>query len=194
MPRRIAVLATLLAALAATEVSAAELTVLLDFEAAHRQTRELMAPKAMAAMKDEINTLLTGRTAKPVQVSLRLRSDMKPRENFDDVVLVKMKGTCKMENFAPLLDERGPYAWTHTVDGEILPFSEVACDRVRRAVSEALWGGERKQRDTLFGRALGRVVAHELMHILNREADHEHSGVFKRALTPRELIDQKFLP
>ena len=172
--------------------SAAELTVLLDFEASRPQ--QVMAAKALAAMKTEINSVLAGRTPQPVQVELRFKSQMKPRENFEDVVLVKMKGTCQMQNYAPLFDERGPYAWTHTVDGEILPFSEVACDRVRRAVAQAMFGSERKQRDALFGRALGRIVAHELMHILNHEHDHDHAGVFKKALTPRELIDQKFLP
>lgn len=192
MPRHVVTLALWLTAFAVAG-SAAELTVLLDFDATRTQ-RQIIAPKALEAMKSEINSVLAGRTQKPVQVELKFKSDMKPRENFEDVVLVKMKGTCKMENLAPLFDERGPYAWTHTVDGEILPFSEVACDRVRRAVSEAMWGGERKNRDTLFGRALGRILAHELMHILNHEHDHDHAGVFKRALTPRELIDQKFLP
>ena len=189
---RLAVTASLWLAVLAQAGSASELTILLDFETTRPQ--EALAPKALAAMKKEINTVLSGRTAKPVQVDLKFKSEMKPRENFDDVVLVKMKGTCKMENFAPLFDERGPYAWTHTVDGEILPFSEVACDRVRRAVADAMWGGERRYKETLFGRALGRILAHELMHILNHERDHDHAGFFKRALSPRELIDQKFLP
>lgn len=35
-------------------------------------------------------------------------------------------------------DERGPLAFTHSVDGEILPFSEVACDKVRSSLQNQI--------------------------------------------------------
>jgi hypothetical protein len=42
--------------------------------------------------------------------------------------------------------------------------------------------------DYLMGRALGRVLAHELVHILTKSAAHGQDGVTQPALTGRELI------
>ena len=39
-----------------------------------------------------------------------------------------------------------------------------------------------------MGRALGRVVAHELVHMLTRSDDHAREGVQKAALSGRQLI------
>lgn len=168
------------AALAASS----EVTVLLQFDVpAHH-------PETMAALENEVKEQLkpTG-----LKVELKRREEVDPQANFTDVVLVKFRGTCTMQHWAPLMDERGPWAWTHAVDGEVLPFSEVACDQVRRAVKQAMWGGERGQANTLYGRALGRVVAHELFHILAKTKHHGKDGLAKTALTPRQLIDDNLV-
>jgi hypothetical protein len=39
-----------------------------------------------------------------------------------------------------------------------------------------------------MGRALGRVVAHELVHILTRSGNHAREGVAQTALSGKELI------
>jgi hypothetical protein len=43
------------------------------------------------------------------------------------------------------------------------------------------------QRDLLLGRALGRVVAHELYHIVAQTARHGRAGVAKPFHTPDDL-------
>ncbi len=154
------------------------LTVLLDFE----------GPRSDATVREmnrEIDYLLR-RTG--VNLSMRLRSEIKPDEDFEDLVLLRFRGSCKMENMAPLMDERGPLAWSHSVEGAILPFGEVACEKIRRAVEGALWGGQKKQRDELFGRALGRVVAHELYHIIGGTHAHGKRGVAQPSMSGQELI------
>ena len=89
----------------------------------------------------------------------------------------------------PLLyDERGPLAFTHSTDGEVLPFSMVSCDRVRHSVESAMWGGDRARADLLLGRALGRVLAHELVHIVAKSSKHGVKGVAKTALSGGQLI------
>jgi hypothetical protein len=40
----------------------------------------------------------------------------------------------------------------------------------------------------LLGRALGRVVAHELVHMLTKSKQHGRDGVEKAALSARQLI------
>jgi hypothetical protein len=156
------------------------LTVLLDFQT---------APPAntFREMQREVGQLLknTG-----VRLELMLRSDAEERD-FEEVVLLRFRGSCRMNNMAPFLDERGPYAWSHTLEGSILPFADVACDNIRRAVEESLFGGEKAQRDRLFGRALGRVIAHELYHIIGGIHSHGRKGVAQAALSGRELIAER---
>jgi len=87
-----------------------------------------------------------------------------------------------------LYDERGPYAFTYNSDGDVLPFTEVSCSRVTASVLPAMQGDDFARRDYLMGRALGRVVAHELVHILTKSGVHGQGGVAQPALTGRELI------
>ena len=144
---------------------------------------------ALNEMKSELNSIMkeTGRN-----LDVRLRSQAAPNETFNDVVLVKLKGTCKMERMIPFMDERGPLAWTHSTDGAILPFAEVSCDRIANAVAGALWGAERKQADKLLGRAMGRVLAHELYHIIGKTHEHNADGsLAKEAISAKQLISDK---
>jgi hypothetical protein len=177
--------ALLVAALLAPPAALAEgyglsLTVLLDFQ-------EAASPEYVAEMQREIQQLF-----KPagLRVQLRLSTDVRTGDSFDGLVLVKFRGNCGAPVDPMLMDERGPgpLAFAHTAGGRIQPFSEVACETVRRAVESALWGGERRNRERLFGRALGRVVAHELVHILGQSHTHGRSGAFRASLSGAELI------
>jgi len=156
------------------------LTVLVDFE-------QTPSNESFAEMSREVTHLL-GRTG--YRLDVQRRSQVADGAEFEDVALVRFKGSCRMSAFpySTFIDERGPLAWSHTVDGEVLPFSEVACDRIRRAVDGAVWGGQRGEREKLFGRALGRVLAHELFHIVARSSSHTKSGVFKESLSGAHLI------
>jgi hypothetical protein len=110
-------------------------------------------------------------------------------KTFDDMVVVQFKGKCLLEPVAYLYyDERGPLASTNSVDGEMLPFSEVACDRVTSTVRSAMHGGDYAKPDLMLGRALGRVVAHELVHIYTNSNKHSREGVQEEALSGQQLI------
>ena len=45
-----------------------------------------------------------------------------------------------------------------------------------------------EERNRRYGRALGRVVAHELYHILANTTDHSRHGLAKALLTVSELV------
>jgi hypothetical protein len=154
------------------------LTVLLDF-------REAASRESLGEMQREVQQLLQ---PAGLRVELKLKSEVRSGDSFNDLVLVRFNGNCGAPVDPILIDERGPLAFARTNAGQVLPFSEVACDSVRRAVEAALWGGQRNYREELFGRALGRVVAHELVHILARTEVHGKSGVFKPSLSGDQLI------
>jgi hypothetical protein len=139
---------------------------------------------AMLEMQKELNTLLSKAQRR---VELKLREEMNGTD-VADLVLVKFRGNCRMETAPMLLDERGPLAFTHTIDGEVLPFSEVLCDKVRVAARSAMHGGQLAEGDRLMGRAMARVLAHELYHIAANTSKHGKEGVAKRSLTGAQLI------
>ncbi len=156
------------------------LTLIIQFENRH-------SPESFDAMKSELQFLM-----KDVALDWRLIEDMQAGESFPDLVVVKFKGACMMERLPSyLIDERGPLAFTHTADGRVLPFSEVECDKVRQAIHSAMWGDDYKRANALLGRALGRVLAHELYHVLENTKRHEKEGVNRRSLTARQLISDR---
>jgi hypothetical protein len=102
------------------------------------------------------------------------------------LVVIKLVGRCDMDG-SPAFLVPGPLGWSHEVDGIILPFSDLACDHIRGAVQSVMLSGNQLRGNVLLGRAMGRVLAHELYHIVADTSEHGHNGVAQAALSPREL-------
>ena len=97
-----------------------------------------------------------------------------------------------MDPLPPIPDELGlPFAVTYTTGGRLLPFGAVDCDRVRQSLKRAFTPADYSRGDLLFGRALGRVLAHELYHMLARSAAHGKTGVTERALSGDQLCHDR---
>jgi hypothetical protein len=146
-----------------------------------------LPPEAFAAMRMELDRLFS-RT--PIRLDLKDRKEIPLGKDVSDLVLFRFKGECRVRHEPVFLDERGPLAFTHVTDGSVLPFSEVLCERVRKAAKSSMFGGDHAKADRLMGRALARVVAHELFHILSGDCGHSHDGVFKKGLTGKQLIEE----
>jgi hypothetical protein len=120
-------------------------------------------------------------------VSLRWRLGIPAQSVSGTLVVVKLEGHCDMDG-APAYLVPGPLGWSHEVDGTMLPFSNLACDNLRGAVESAIaTGGNHVRGNVLLGRAMGRVLAHELYHIVADTSVHGHDGVAQSAFTPRQL-------
>lgn len=154
------------------------------------QFHDAYSPTALDSMKTEIDRIASRAGLRFVY---RLRSELSEADTPSDIVLVNFRGRCLMRTLPELIDERGSLAFTHTVEGEVLPFSEVACDRVRVSVRRAMWGKHWKNPDEVLGRALGRIVAHELYHILVRTDRHTASGVTRAGLSAEQLVAEELL-
>ena len=109
-------------------------------------------------------------------------------KTFNDLVVMTFKGACVFNPMPMVADELGPYAITRTAGGEVQPFGEVDCDHVVSSLHTAMGSADYAKADALLGRALGRIVAHELVHMLTRSKQHAHEGVERAALSPRQLI------
>jgi len=158
-------------------VSPSVLTVILDFKGPHSRT-------SLKEMKRESGQILN---SSGVQLDWRMLGE-DPFASYNDLVVMTFKGACEFEPAAPLYDELGPLAMTHTTNGEVQPFGEVNCDRVVSSARSAMSGNDYARADMLIGRAMGRVVAHELVHMLTKSGQHGTEGVEKPALSGKQLI------
>jgi hypothetical protein len=150
----------------------------------------------------EVMKNVVGELLKPSGVSLdwRLTKENRGTESFTSLVVLRFKGTCRVESapqpandFGTLGDGRALGA-TRVDHGQVLPYSEVECDRVRAAMSVFGSMVGRTERQTAFGLALARIVAHELYHILARTTQHAAHGLGKASHSVADLISMRDLP
>jgi len=163
------------------------IAVFVDFE-----TQPSVA--SVAQMKMEVASIL-----EPSGLSLNWRSlkDRSHGESFPDLVVLRFKGSCQVRN--PAMDselgpavERQALARTMVSDGRVLPFTDVKCDEIRRYLAPELDRIANPKRETVYGKALGRVVAHELYHILAETEVHAKDGVARSFHTRRDLTGEEF--
>jgi hypothetical protein len=109
-----------------------------------------------------------------------------------ELVVVTFKGTCEMNGNVSVPGETGALGWTHMSDGTILPFSDVDCDKIRRFIASEIRSIDPKDRDITYGRAIGRVLAHELYHVFTNTTRHASWGVAKAFYTPKDLASTTF--
>jgi hypothetical protein len=161
--------------------SPAALTVVFQFDGPHSE-------KSFQEMKQELGAILKN---SGIQIDWRERNQVSSAESFANLVVVKFRGACKIDLAAVRDAETGPLAFTHTSDGAILPFSEVECDRVRSTLLRALPAQNRDHSEIVYGRAMARVLAHELYHVLAGTESHSRQGLTQRALSGAELASDQ---
>jgi hypothetical protein len=157
--------------------------VFIDFDAVPSRL-------AVAEMQKEAGAILH---AAGYLLDWRLLKDNQGTESFTNVVVVKFKGQCRVEHpslVAEDAEEAVTLASTLVSEGHVLPFSEVRCDEVRKALPYAA----PSDRPTALGRALGRIVAHELHHLLADTTRHAAAGLAKATHDWLELISTPSRP
>jgi len=113
-------------------------------------------------------------------------------EVWSDLAFVSFRGRCGFGSapfgkFVP-----SALGWTATVDGQIQPFVEVDCNRIGALLETQVRLGRTPKSETLFARAVARVVAHELYHVFANTEIHGISGVGKAEFTAHDLLSDDF--
>jgi hypothetical protein len=109
-----------------------------------------------------------------------------------ELAVIHFKGNCDISDLEAADAFPGPLGWTHMSDGEILPFSDVNCDGIRLFLQRDLLNLPEKDRPAAYGRAIARVVAHELYHIFAKTTKHGARGLGKAAYSAQELLRTRF--
>jgi hypothetical protein len=158
------------------------ITVYTQFEHPYSAT-------AIDTMRDELGAIMS-----PLGLDFAWRDLSRSRGNevSIELVVVTFKGTCEMDAGFIAPAETGALGWTHMSDGAILPFSDVDCNKIRRFISPEVRSLDRKDRDLAYGRAIGRVLAHELYHVFTNTTHHASWGVAKAFYTSKDLVAVQF--
>jgi hypothetical protein len=171
-----------------SERQAAPVAIYMSFDGEH-------SARAVEAMKQEVQALTK---ASGLLLHWRLLDSPRGDETFSDLMVVKFHGKCSMEGIRPIFNELGPegersaLGSTRTANGRVLPFSELECDRIRNSIAPLTIGYSHDERESLLGRSLGRVLAHELFHVFADTDKHGHDGVAKTTYSRKDLVAEDF--
>ncbi len=153
------------------------LTVILDFRGAHSDSSILEMERESGSILKTTGLIL----------DWRMR-DEAPGSAYPNLVVMTFNGACKFDPTPQAYDEWGPLANTKTTNHIIQSFGQVDCDHVVGTARSAMFGADYAHADMLVGRALGRVVVHEIVHMLTNSAEHGREGVFRESLSGKQLI------
>ena len=143
----------------------------------------------LQALQDEVESIM-----EPIGLRFEWRDLGKAagREVSAELAVVTFNGRCDVASLVPHSRFEGALGWTHVSDGQILPFSDVSCDRVRTFLATGLLTLGAAEREEKYGRALGRVLAHELYHIFANTTRHGSFGVAKESYSMQDLLSDDF--
>jgi hypothetical protein len=106
-------------------------------------------------------------------------------------VMARFEGWCETRQALPARIESQFLGRTMMSHGEILPAIEVGCDRISTLIQTFLNGRDRSRREALLGRAIARVLAHELYHVLAKTRSHSKHGVARASLSAEDLTCER---
>jgi hypothetical protein len=167
------------------------LGIFMEFEA-------VPGDSSVEVMQREVTDLL-----KPsgISVNWRMTEQNKGDEPYQRLVVFKFNGNCRADGraslpvagkaFLPEPGESVSVGDAKVENGKVLPFSEVRCDEVKKALSYMTPAASQEQRQVALGIAMARVVAHELYHMLARTTSHAMKGLAKASQPLPELISNR---
>jgi hypothetical protein len=154
-------------------------------------TQFQQAPPAgvLQALRDEVESIMA-----PIGLRFEWRdlNQTHGHEVSAELAVVTFKGRCDTAGLVARSRIEGALGWTHVSDGQILPFTDVNCDRVREFAQSGLLMLQTEDREEKYGRALGRVLAHELYHIFANTMRHGSVGVAKESYSMQDLLSDDF--
>jgi hypothetical protein len=144
-------------------------------------------------LKAELDQILA-----PARLPVAWRSSDAPRngqEDFPEIAVFSFHGRCSFDGVADSeLEPVGlALAETQISDGHVLPFGKVHCDQVRRFIEPATRSLSSEDKDAALGRALARVAAHEIYHMLTKSETHGSEGIARSRHSRADLTASTFM-
>jgi hypothetical protein len=149
------------------------------------------APPApeFSALKDELASLM-----REAEISVDWEDVAKPRTVDGSLVVVDLQGYCTVRARAEVQPgpDGAPLGSSATANGHILPFASVDCTALSGVLTSRIAAQPAALRSRLYGRAMARVLAHELYHYIGQATDHLPSGVAREKFSASDLLQEQF--
>ena len=144
---------------------------------------------AFNSMRTELAALLNG-----AAYTVQWGDAQIPVVNGGQLVVVELRGTCLPSSPANIAEQPSgsPLASSEVANERILPFISLDCKAVSDLLGSAIAELPAGQRDLAYGRAMARLLAHELYHFLTQTTHHTKSGIAKASVTAGELLSKHF--
>jgi hypothetical protein len=141
------------------------------------------------SIQDEVARIMS-----PMGLTFRWTSlaDNKGNELSVKLAVLHFTGHCDLAHPAAPHPRSSALGWTYVEDGVILPFSDIDCDGIRNFLQGELLAKPKEEQEESFGRAIGRVLTHELYHIFVNTTRHGSNGVAKPYYSVQELLSKDF--
>jgi hypothetical protein len=147
-----------------------------------------LSPAVAQWMKEESTLLM-----RSAGYQLRwLDPSQRPDVSGTSLIVVELNGTCAPSDRPSRPVDAGRLASTMVTDGTILPFVSVDCTALQKALASAMDHEPRGRRDFLYGRAMGRVLAHEMYHVESQTRKHSRQGVAESGVSAAQLVSERF--
>jgi hypothetical protein len=167
------------------------------YAGAQGRTLALYAGEAIGLNASEVRSAQQElqRLLSPAHIDMSWK-DINARNNtdqFDQVVVMSFDGSCEEPLLSlPLRQDTVSLADSSVSEGRVLPFVRVDCGYLAQMLAPSLRSLNEKDREAAFGRALGRIVAHEIYHIMGETTEHQMRGVAKASFSVRDLLAEDF--
>lgn len=112
---------------------------------------------------------------------------------FDtELIMLRVTGHCELGPMPPVNGHKpDTLGRTFVTDGHILPFVELDCKQISGALRPRLAGLSAEDRPRLLGRALGRILAHEIYHVLAQTAEHSPHGIAAETMNAEQMTCER---
>jgi hypothetical protein len=118
-----------------------------------------------------------------------------PEGQYSALAVLELRGTCGIPagNFHAerAVASGASLAETSVSSGVVLPFSRIDCVSLTRLIGPFL-DEPAAQRDYLYGRAMARLAAHEIYHVVIGSREHCRHGVAKASFSVNDLLQEGF--
>mgnify|MGYP001566210283 CR=1 FL=1 len=146
------------------------------------------SPPTLEQMQREVEYIL-----RPFGFQFQWRMGRNDRQDqiANLLVSVRLRGKCAALEYRELVDysHSRTLGTTEVSEGQLLSYCAIDCDHVRQMIRPAVGDESFTQTQFLLGRALARVLTHELYHILAGTIKHCRRGVSKAVVTPEDLVE-----
>jgi hypothetical protein len=123
-----------------------------------------------------------------LQLEWRMADGLTGQETFEQIVIARFKGDCEADRTAKATWISPSLGLTHIIDGSLSPFAELDCGQIRALMAQNPAAETTIQFSRLLGRAMARVLAHEVYHAVLKTAEHGARGIAKASLTRADLF------